>query len=211
VRNIEVLAGMCNYVFEKKAPCLPKMADNEFLTLGKKCLVGWKRRFTHPVLGYLPPAELMPKYKARLEYELSVLKKMGFSGYFLLVEDLVMWSKENGIIVGPGRGSCFLPNHHVVCDKSGLTKAIQDFSVGDKVLAHDGSTQEVIATLEFDRDEEIIELEFSNGVKIECTKDHKFYTRNRGWVVAEELCDEDEFDDVSKLAEGIESASPPSA
>jgi DNA polymerase-3 subunit alpha len=105
VRNIEVLANMCNYKFEKKAPCLPKMSDNEFMTLGKKCLAGWKRRFTHPVLGYLPPAELMPRYKARLEYELSVLKKMGFSGYFLLVEDLVMWSKENSIIVGPGRGS----------------------------------------------------------------------------------------------------------
>ena len=105
VRSIETLAGLCNYEFKKMAPCLPKMSENEFMTLGKKCLIGWKRRFTHPVLGYLPPVELMPKYKARLEYELSVLKKMGFSGYFLMVEDLVTWSKDNGIIVGPGRGS----------------------------------------------------------------------------------------------------------
>lgn len=105
VRNIEVLANMCAYEFKKMPPCLPKMAENEFMTLGKKCVEGWKRRFTYPVLGYLPPAELMPTYKARLEYELSVLKKMGFSGYFLLVEDLVMWAKNNSIIVGPGRGS----------------------------------------------------------------------------------------------------------
>lgn len=105
VKNIETLANACNYEFKKLAPCLPKMADNEFMLLGKKCIEGWRRRFTYPILGYLPPAELMPQYKVRLEYELSVLKKMGFSGYFLLVEDLVMWAKNNNIIVGPGRGS----------------------------------------------------------------------------------------------------------
>jgi DNA polymerase-3 subunit alpha len=105
VKNIEVLAGMCNYEFKKQEVCLPKMADNEFVTLGKKCIEGWKHRFTTPVLGYLPPASLMPVYKERLEYELGVLKKMGFSGYFLLVEDLVRWAKNNDVIVGPGRGS----------------------------------------------------------------------------------------------------------
>ena len=105
LKNIQVLADMCGYKFEKQDVCLPKMADNEFVTLGKKCVEGWKRRFTMPVLGYKPPAELMPEYQARLQYELGVLKNMGFSGYFLLVEDLVMWAKNNGVIVGPGRGS----------------------------------------------------------------------------------------------------------
>lgn len=105
LKNIQRLADLCGYQFKKQDVCLPKMADNEFVALGKKCIEGWKRRFTMPVLGYLPPAELMPTYKERLNYELAVLKKMGFSGYFLLVEDLVMWSKANGIIVGPGRGS----------------------------------------------------------------------------------------------------------
>ena len=105
LKNIQTLADLCGYQFKKQDVCLPKMADNEFIALGKKCIEGWKRRFTTPVLGYVPPAELMPAYKERLNYELAVLKKMGFSGYFLLVEDLVMWSKENGIIVGPGRGS----------------------------------------------------------------------------------------------------------
>lgn len=105
LKNIQVLADTCGYQFKKQGVCLPKMADNEFLTLGKKCIEGWKRRFTTPVLGYLPKAEDMPIYKDRLNYELGVLKNMGFSGYFLLVEDLVMWAKENGVIVGPGRGS----------------------------------------------------------------------------------------------------------
>lgn len=211
IQNLDKLVDMCNYSFEKKAPCLPKMAEDEFGELMKKCLAGWMARFSAPVLGYKPKAEELPKYKERLQYELTTLRNMGFSGYFLLVEDLVGWAKRNEVIVGPGRGSCFLPGHLVVCDKSGMTKAIEEFSPGDTVLAHDGSTQKVIATLEYDRDEEIIELEFSNGVRIECTKDHKFFTRNRGWVIAEELCGEDEFDDVSKLAKGIESASPPFA
>ena len=105
LKNIQVLADMCGYQFKKQDVCLPKMADNEFVALGRKCVEGWKRRFTMPVLGYVPPPILMPEYKARLEYELGVLKSMGFSGYFLLVEDLVMWAKNNGVIVGPGRGS----------------------------------------------------------------------------------------------------------
>jgi len=41
----------------------------------------------------------------RLNYELEVIKKTGFTGYFLLVQDFVNWAKSEGIIVGPGRGS----------------------------------------------------------------------------------------------------------
>lgn len=46
-----------------------------------------------------------PVYLERLEYEMEVLEKMGFPGYFLIVEDFVRFAKENGIPVGPGRGS----------------------------------------------------------------------------------------------------------
>ena len=45
------------------------------------------------------------EYIDRLEYELSVIKTMGYSDYFLLVQDYVNWAKNNGILVGPGRGS----------------------------------------------------------------------------------------------------------
>lgn len=44
-------------------------------------------------------------YEKRLAYELSILKKMGFSGYFLIVHDFVAWAKSRGIAVGAGRGS----------------------------------------------------------------------------------------------------------
>lgn len=46
-----------------------------------------------------------PVYKERLEYEKSVIKKMGYSAYFLIVWDYVTWAKNQGILVGPGRGS----------------------------------------------------------------------------------------------------------
>ncbi|HEY6002426.1 MAG TPA: DNA polymerase III subunit alpha [Anaeromyxobacter sp.] len=44
-------------------------------------------------------------YRARLEMELGVIRKMGFSGYFLIVQDFINWAKERDIPVGPGRGS----------------------------------------------------------------------------------------------------------
>ena len=44
-------------------------------------------------------------YKTRLTYELSIIEKMGFSNYFLVVYDFIKYAKKNGILVGPGRGS----------------------------------------------------------------------------------------------------------
>lgn len=45
------------------------------------------------------------QYQARLNYELEIIIKMGFSGYFLIVSDFIKWAKREGIPVGPGRGS----------------------------------------------------------------------------------------------------------
>jgi DNA polymerase-3 subunit alpha len=46
-----------------------------------------------------------PEYEARLERELEVIARMGFAGYFLIVADFIHWARENGVPVGPGRGS----------------------------------------------------------------------------------------------------------
>ena len=45
------------------------------------------------------------RYTTRLDYELDIIKSMGYSDYFLLVQDYVNWAKNNDILVGPGRGS----------------------------------------------------------------------------------------------------------
>ncbi|MBL3285183.1 DNA polymerase III subunit alpha [Rickettsiales endosymbiont of Paramecium tredecaurelia] len=49
--------------------------------------------------------QIKTQYFKRLEYELDLICKMDFSGYFLIVSDFISWSKENNIAVGPGRGS----------------------------------------------------------------------------------------------------------
>jgi hypothetical protein len=74
--------------------------------LVKECKKGWVERFSKPVLAHQPTQqELTSTYLPRLQFELDTLKRLGFAQYFLLVQDLVQWSKQNGIYVGPGRGS----------------------------------------------------------------------------------------------------------
>jgi len=51
------------------------------------------------------PAAAVEAYIERLDFELNVIKNMGFPGYFLIVSDFIKWAKEQGIPVGPGRGS----------------------------------------------------------------------------------------------------------
>ncbi|HTX86941.1 MAG TPA: DNA polymerase III subunit alpha [Candidatus Nanoarchaeia archaeon] len=56
--------------------------------------------------------------KDRLDYEISVIKKMGWPSYFLIVADFINWAKDSGIIVGPGRGSAA---GSLVCYLTGIT------------------------------------------------------------------------------------------
>ena len=55
--------------------------------------------------GEAVPPERKPEYVARLDYELGVIEKMGFTSYFLIVQDFINWAKSMNIPVGPGRGS----------------------------------------------------------------------------------------------------------
>lgn len=68
--------------------------------LRHRAVTGLQRRFTE--LTYKIDRD---QYTQRLDMELDVIIKMGFAGYFLIVQDFINWSKENGVRVGPGRGS----------------------------------------------------------------------------------------------------------
>lgn len=69
-------------------------------------LEGLERRFSEAVLAGEPIAEeKKTDYFKRLDYELSIIDRMGFNGYFLIVQDFINWAKVNDIPVGPGRGS----------------------------------------------------------------------------------------------------------
>ncbi|MDY7001809.1 MAG: DNA polymerase III subunit alpha, partial [Thermodesulfobacteriota bacterium] len=74
-----------------------KSLEEELRDLSRK---GLERR-----LSGLPYPVDEKEYRDRLEYELDVIVKMGFAGYFLIVQDFINWAKDKGIPVGPGRGS----------------------------------------------------------------------------------------------------------
>lgn len=103
--NIEVVADQCTYEWNELPVSLPVMAPNEMNALVALVKKGWAERLTKPVMGYQPTTADLPIYKERLQYELGILKKMGFERYFLLVSDIVQWAKENDVPVGAGRGS----------------------------------------------------------------------------------------------------------
>ncbi len=76
----------------------------------RQCREGLEQRFKGPHFVKLKLAdnwetEIRPSYIARLEDEISMIVKMGFPGYFLIVSDFIKWAKNNGCPVGPGRGS----------------------------------------------------------------------------------------------------------
>jgi len=69
------------------------------------CQTGLKERFAAMrTAGALTPA-VEERYKKRLAHEIEVINTMGFPGYFLIVADFINWAKDQGIPVGPGRGS----------------------------------------------------------------------------------------------------------
>ena len=95
-----------NYEWVKQPPSLPKLAADEFQAVVAECKKGFVERFSKPMFGHTPtPTEQREVYLPRLKYELGVLEKLGFSPYFLTVQDIVRYAKSNGILVGPGRGS----------------------------------------------------------------------------------------------------------
>jgi DNA polymerase-3 subunit alpha len=75
---------------------------NEAEELQREARAGLERRLTrHP----LAPGHTAEEYYDRLAFELAVIEKMKYAGYFLIVADFIQWAKAQGIPVGPGRGS----------------------------------------------------------------------------------------------------------
>lgn len=99
IENTDKIAKMCNLEFDFNTRHLPKYpvpdgkTAEEYLT--ELCEKGLYEKY--PIVD--------DKLKSRLEYELSVIKNMGFLDYFLIVWDYVHYAKTHGITVGPGRGS----------------------------------------------------------------------------------------------------------
>ena len=99
VENTVKIADMCNFEFEFgniKLPLFDIGDMNHDTYLKEKCYEGLNRLYNESE---------KPKAAERLEYELSVISKMGYTDYYLIVQDFVHFAKSKGIPVGPGRGS----------------------------------------------------------------------------------------------------------
>ncbi|UAT42709.1 DNA polymerase III subunit alpha [Anaplasmataceae bacterium AB001_6] len=98
VENTLYIAKKCRFLITKKPVTLPiffKQSEDQELRL--QSIAGVKKRLDIEIL----PEE----YEKRINYELDVINGMNYAGYFLIVSDFIKWSKNNGIPVGPGRGS----------------------------------------------------------------------------------------------------------
>ncbi len=109
VANTLEIARRCNLVLELGKPRLPAfptpngMGADEYFRFASH--EGLKERMAHLYPDAAQREAQMPRYVERLEFEIGVILKMGFPGYFLIVGDFINWAKANGCPVGPGRGS----------------------------------------------------------------------------------------------------------
>ena len=100
IENTQKIADRCHVEIEFGVTKLPKFDVPDGYTsweyLNKLCYEGLDERYSPKRVQELKP---------RLEYELSVIQKMGYVDYFLIVWDFIHFARENDIMVGPGRGS----------------------------------------------------------------------------------------------------------
>jgi DNA polymerase III alpha subunit len=134
-----------------------------------------------------------PEYIARLKEELGVIKVMKNSDYFISYQK-IMELARNVCLTGPARG-CFVPETRVLM-ADGMHAPIGTIKVGDVIKDAYGVDQMVTQIFRYQVDEELLELEFDDGKKIRCTKEHKFLTKNRGWIEAQHLTEDDDLIEV---------------
>ena len=106
VENTQRIADRCHVESEFGVTKLPKFdvpeGYNSWTYLNKLCYDGLKERYGDE---NAPAGETGQTLKERLDYELNVIQTMGYVDYFLIVWDFINYAKQNGIMVGPGRGS----------------------------------------------------------------------------------------------------------
>jgi len=108
IENTVEIAKRCNVTVRLNEYFLPQFPTGGMTT--EDFLVKVSEEGLEERLEFLFPDEEVrkakrPEYDDRLRVELEVINQMGFPGYFLIVMEFIQWSKDNGIPVGPGRGS----------------------------------------------------------------------------------------------------------
>lgn len=109
LENAVEIARRCNLTLELGKPRLPLFPTPDGMSLDDYLVFmakdGLEKRLAVLFTDEAVRESKRPEYYARLEFETGTIIKMGFPGYFLIVADFINWAKNNGVPVGPGRGS----------------------------------------------------------------------------------------------------------
>lgn len=109
--NTALIAKRCHFLLEPSKPMLPSFPSplGEDEELKVQAEEGLRQRLSRQVLPQLADPskaqDVTQLYESRLAYEITVINKMGYAGYYLIVADFIKWAKAQNIPVGPGRGS----------------------------------------------------------------------------------------------------------
>ena len=98
--NTLLIAERCEVEFNTSANYMPRFPVPQGETEDS-----WLIKEVEAGLHYRYPDGIPDKVRKQAEYETGIILQMGFPGYFLVVADFINWAKDNGIRVGPGRGS----------------------------------------------------------------------------------------------------------
>lgn len=199
IGNIKETLKECSIEFPQNENHYPKFCDDENAEFEKLVREGIKRKFPD---GF--PQGKEKEYEERLEYELSVIKNMGYSGYHLIVADYLKYGRLLGYLPTaeevanaplsikelddyiieknyPRIGYSIGPGRG--CSKKGGmvytefgAKPIEEIKCGDKVYDYTGKLCPVLKRWEYPVEEELLDITIWNGGKVSYTKDHKFYS-----------------------------------
>jgi len=107
--NAVAIAKRCNLTLVLGQPQLPDFPTPDGITLDDYLIqlseIGLAKRMEQLFPDLEARERALPQYSARLALECQTIINMGFPGYFLIVQDFINWGKNNGVPVGPGRGS----------------------------------------------------------------------------------------------------------
>ena len=188
--NTLVLGERCHVEFAEGIDLMPKFdvpegetqasfLEKEVIRLIPERVRGWEDM----------DEEKQQQYYQQGKYECSIIEQMGFPSYFLVVGDFVQWAKDQGIVVGPGRG-CLAPDSTILTSKG--MKPIKDIVAGDIVFDQQGNPVTVPTTFEYDTDEELVEIRISSTQGQKMTGNHKVLVEKAGtnslsWYRADEV------------------------
>ena len=199
IGNIEGVLKDCAIEFPQNENHYPKFCDDENAEFERKVREGIKIKFPN---GFPKGKEKI--YEERLEYELGIIKKMGYAGYHLIVADYLEYGRLLGYLPSqeeienaplsvkeldayitqkgyPRIGYSIGPGRG--CSKKGGmvytkfgAKPIEEVDIGDEVYDYTGKLCPVLKRWEYPVKEELLNITIWNGGKVSYTKDHKFYS-----------------------------------